>query len=179
MCLLRSYIRLNCISQDKILTAYFKAFGRYCDPLQWCPQVVTRAHRHVMSQKTGPPLWWRSRSSWSSCVVCCPIREANCAYHRLCSGLGCSFWNKLAPSLPSRTNVVQCPRPCHHLRAPIIAIKATHWIAGSSCYSWDRVFIVVDLFADQIVSASNIDKTLMNNHIEAKTTQLESILQYL
>ena len=53
-------------------------------------------------------------------------------------------------------------------------MNATHWIAGSSCYSWDRVFIVVDLFADQIVSASNINEMLMDNHIEVKTTQLES-----
>ena len=50
------------------------------------------------------------------------------------------------------------------------------WIGGQYLVrldAWDRVFIV-DLFADQIVSASNINKTLMNNHIEVKATQLES-----
>ena len=50
------------------------------------------------------------------------------------------------------------------------------WIGGQYLVrldAWDRVFIV-DLFADQIVSASNINKILMNNHIEVKTTQLES-----
>ena len=65
---------------------------------------------------------------------------------------------------------------------PIIVIKATHWIAGSSCHSCyltDLMNSGVSIVMDQIVSASNSNKILTNYDIEVGFSPAERGFQAL